>query len=44
MAQFYKCFIKNYYGIYYEADYKNKDLSLDKGVLEGLGVDQIKVY
>ncbi len=33
-----------YYGTYYYTDKKNKDFSLDRGVSEGLGVDQTKVY
>ncbi len=41
MAQFYKCY---YYGAYYWIDQKNKNFSLDRGVLETLGFDKTKVY
>jgi hypothetical protein len=33
-----------YYGIYHKIDHKDKNFSLDKGMLEGLGIDQTKVY
>jgi hypothetical protein len=33
-----------YYGIYYKIDHKNKNFSLDRGVLKGMGVDKIEVY
>jgi hypothetical protein len=33
-----------YYGTYYKIDQKDKDFSLDKGMLASLGVDQTKVY
>ncbi len=33
-----------YYGIYHKIDHKDKNFFLDKGMLEGLGIDQTKVY
>jgi len=46
MAQFYKCFIKTFIVIMAHVTKltRNIDFSLDKGMLEGLGVDQTKVY
>jgi hypothetical protein len=47
MAQFYRCFIKKIVIIVAPINYTNQkdiDFSLDKGMSEGLGVDQIEVY
>jgi hypothetical protein len=46
MAQFYRCFIKKIAIIMapiIKLTRKKKDFSLDKKMLEGLGIDQIKV-
>ncbi len=45
MAQFYKCFIKNFATIMTLITKltKKTNFSLDKGMLKGLGIDQIEV-
>jgi 23S rRNA A2030 N6-methylase RlmJ len=47
MAQFYKCFIKNFVVIMApitNLTRKGRDFPLERGMLEGLEIDQTKVY